>query len=91
VLAAFESSDYTAELRERTDRLGEPPDSPRRPETILRIEANSGVFLYDPDLQGAGPGGDGPADVDGRGGDSPGPATGSGPAGGSDTDDRSGG
>jgi hypothetical protein len=92
---AMTDPDYMAELRERTDRLGEPPDSPRRPETILRMEANSGVFLYDPDLQGAGPGGDGPAggtaDVNGRGGDSPGPETGSGPAGGSDTEDRSGG
>jgi hypothetical protein len=46
---AMTDEDYLAELNEIADRLGEPPDSPRRPDTIREMEAGGGVFLYDPD------------------------------------------
>jgi hypothetical protein len=68
---ALTDAGYLAELRERADRLGEPPDSARRPETILAMEAAGGVFLFDAERQGPGPGGGesstaGPGTADGE-------------------------
>jgi hypothetical protein len=96
---AMTDQGYLAELRERADRLGEPPGSPRRPETILGMEAAAGVFTYDPELQGADPGdagAEGSAAEGNRSNGAGGPETGSGRAGGTGpagagTEDGSGG
>jgi hypothetical protein len=38
--------DYIAELERRADTLGEPSNSPMRPEAILEGESESGTFFY---------------------------------------------
>lgn len=44
---AFLDQDYLTELDRRADVLGEPADSPMRPQAVLERAAESGVLLYE--------------------------------------------
>jgi hypothetical protein len=40
--------EYIAELKQRADNMGSPPDAPLRPEAIFQHESQSSAFNYDP-------------------------------------------
>jgi hypothetical protein len=40
--------DYIAELEQRANEVGAPPDASRRPASIFQEESHDGAFLYDP-------------------------------------------
>lgn len=46
---------YMAELEDRATRLGAPPEAPRWPENMRRIESEEGALMFDPDRD-PGPG-----------------------------------
>lgn len=52
---ALSDEAYLAELEDRATRLGAPPESPRWPDNLRRMESQEGALLFDPDRD-PGPG-----------------------------------